>query len=78
MDRNTELKFSERVILLDVAFLNRTVGMVQEVMSARLGRPLPKLDLAAWLDCLLLDAGIRDFSSAEVQVLLAMERRRMP
>lgn len=71
MDRNTELKFSERVILLDVAFLHRTVGMVQEVMSARLGRPLPKLDLAAWLDCLLLDAGIRDFSSAEVQVLLA-------
>ena len=65
------MKFSERVILLDVSFLNRTVGMVREVMSARLGRPLPKLDLAAWLDCLILDAGIRDFSSAEVQVLLA-------
>lgn len=44
--------------------------MVREVMSARLGRPLPVLDLVAWLDCLLLDAGIRDFSSAEVQVLL--------
>lgn len=71
MDRNAELKLSERVILVDVSFLNRTVGMVREVMSARLGRPLPMLDLAAWLDCLLLDAGIRDFSSAEVQVLLS-------
>lgn len=71
MDRNTDLRFSERVILLDVSFLNQTVQMVREVMSVRLARPLPKLDLAAWLDCLLLDAGIRDFSSAEVQVLLA-------
>ena len=70
MDRNTDLKFSDRVILVDVSFLSRTVGMVQEVMSARLRRPLPRLDLVAWLDCLLLDAGIRDFSSAEVQVLL--------
>lgn len=70
MDRAAELKLSERVILVDVSFLNRTVGMVREVMSARLGRPLPVLDLATWLDCLLLDAGIRDFSSAEVQVLL--------
>ncbi|WP_307759598.1 L-selectin [uncultured Mediterranea sp.] len=70
MDRTAELKLSERVILVDVSFLNRTVGMVREVMAARLGRPLPVLDLAAWLDCLLLDAGIRDFSSAEVQVLL--------
>ena len=70
MDRAAELKLSERVILVDVSFLNRTVGMVREVMSARLGRPLPVLDLVAWLDCLLLDAGIRDFSSAEVQVLL--------
>ena len=71
MDKNADLRFSERVILLDVSFLSHTVGMVREVMSARLGRPLPKLDLAAWLDCLLLDAGIRDFSSTEVQVLLA-------
>lgn len=70
MDRTAELKLSERVILVDVSFLNRTVGMVREVMAARLGRPLPVLDLAAWLDCLLLDAGIRDFSLAEVQVLL--------
>ena len=71
MDRNANLKFSERVILLDVSFLKQTVGMVKEIMSARLNRPLPKLDLVAWLDCLLLDVGIRDFSSAEVQVLLA-------
>ena len=70
MNRTANLKLSERVILIDVSFLNQTVEMVREVMSARLGRPLPMFDLVAWLDCLLLDAGIHDFSSAEVQVLL--------
>ena len=70
MNRTADLKLSERVILIDVSFLNQTVKVVREVMSARLGRPLPMFDLVAWLDCLLLDAGIRDFSSAEVQVLL--------
>lgn len=70
MNRTANLKLSERVILIDVSFLNQTVEMVREVMSARLRRPLPMFDLVAWLDCLLLDAGIRDFSSAEVQVLL--------
>lgn len=61
MNRTANLKLSERVILIDVSFLNQTVEMVREVMSARLGRPLPMFDLVAWLDCLLLDAGIRDF-----------------
>lgn len=71
MDRTAELKLSKHVILIDVSFLNQTVGMVREVMSARLGRPLPKFDLVAWLDCLLLDAGMPDFSSTEVQVWLS-------
>lgn len=55
--------------MLDVAFLNGWVSNVRRVMSERLGRELPKLDLVEWLTCLLLDAGVRGEQN-EVQVLL--------
>ena len=66
---DTNWKFAEYVILLDSAFIRQTVRMIREVMASRLGRPLPPLDLVAWLDCLMLDAGHRE-KDAEVQVLL--------
>ncbi len=66
---DTNWKFAENVVLLDSAFIRDTMRMIREVMSSRLGRPLPPLDLVAWLDCLLLDAGIKE-KDAEVQVLL--------
>ena len=69
---NTNWKFAEYVILLDSSFLRQTVRMVKEVMTARLSRPLPPLDLVAWFDCLLLDAGLRG-KDYEVQVLLTHE-----
>ncbi len=71
---NTDWKFTKNVILLDTSFINQTVRMVSEVMSARMGRPLPPLDLVAWLDCLLLDAGLRG-TNQEVQVLLTRENK---
>ena len=67
MDANW--KFAEYVILLDSVFIRQTVRMMSEVMASRLGRPLPPLDLVAWLDGLMLDAGFRG-KNAEVQVLL--------
>jgi len=66
---NTEIKFSENVVLLDVAFLNGWVSNVRQIMGERLGRELPRLDLVEWLTCLLLDAGVRGEGN-EVQVLL--------
>ena len=51
MNRTADLKLSERVILIDVSFLNQTVKVVREVMSARLGRPLPMFDLVGWIVC---------------------------
>ena len=69
---NINWKFAEYVILLDSSFLRQTVRMVKEVMTARLSRPLPPLDLVAWFDCLLLDAGLRG-KDYEVQVLLTHE-----
>lgn len=64
-----DIKFSENVILLDVAFLNGMVHRVREIMGQKLGRELPPLDLVEWLTCLLLDAGVRGDGN-EVQVLL--------
>lgn len=66
---NTDIKFSENVVLLDVAFLNGWVSNVRQIMGERLGRELPRLDLVEWLTCLLLDAGVRGEGN-EVQVLL--------
>ena len=68
MDKN--VKFPEYVVLVDTAFLQRVVRDVRTVMSGRLGRQLPPLDLPLWLTCLLLDAGVRGADN-NVQILLA-------
>lgn len=52
-------KFSENVMLIDVAFLNEIVRNVKDVLGTRLGRELPPVDLPAWLSYLALDAGLR-------------------
>lgn len=65
----TDIKFADHVVLLDVAFLDGMVRSVREVMERRLGRELPPLDLAEWITCLLLDAGLRGGGN-DMQVLL--------
>lgn len=64
-----KVKFSENVILIDVAFLNDIVCNARTFFGARLGRELPQLDLPAWLSYLALDAGLREGDN-EIQVLL--------
>ena len=67
---NTNVEFPEYVILADTAFLQDTVQDVRNIMSLRLGRQLPLLDLSLWFTCLLLDAGVRG-TDHDVQILLA-------
>ena len=67
---DTNVKFPEYVVLVDAAFLQSAVRDVRRVMSLRLGRQFPLLDLPMWLTCLLLDAGVRGADN-EVQILLA-------
>lgn len=62
-------KFSENVILIDVAFWNKIVCKVQKILSTELGRELPDVDLPAWLTYLSLDAGLRGDAN-EIQVVL--------
>lgn len=63
------IKFSENVILVDVSFLNETVGDIKSFMGERLGRELPDVDLPAWFSYLALDAGLEKGDN-EIQVLL--------
>ena len=71
---NPNIQFPEQVILLDAAFLQDTLHSIHRIMSERLGRTLPPLDLPTWLTCLLLDAGVRNTDN-EVQVLVADESK---
>lgn len=64
-----KVKFSENVMLIDVAFLNEMVHNVKTFMSEKIGRELPDLDLPAWLSYLALDAGLRGADN-EIQVLM--------
>lgn len=64
-----KVKFSENVMLIDVAFLNELVCNVKTFLSTKIGRELPDLDLPAWLSYLALDAGLRGIDN-EIQVLM--------
>ena len=66
---NTDIKFAANVILIDTEFLNNTIHEIRQVLSERIGRPLPPLDLVQWATCLLLDGGLCG-SDNETQILL--------
>lgn len=66
------ITFASNVLLLDVAFLNNTVGHVKKLMAGRLGRNLPDADLVNWLICLALDGGLRGDGN-ELQILLVAD-----
>lgn len=64
-----KIKFSENVILIDVAFLDEVVCGAKKFLEGKLGRELPPVDLPAWLSYLALDAGLREQAN-KVDVLL--------
>ncbi|ADV43703.1 DUF6621 family protein [Bacteroides helcogenes] len=64
-----KVRFSENVILIDVAFLNEMACSVKEFLGMKLGRELQNIDLPVWLSYLSLDAGLREDTN-EIQVLL--------
>lgn len=46
-------------LLIDTAYLDNAAGKLAQVFQDNLGRPIPPADLAKWLDCLMLDCGLR-------------------
>ncbi|MBR1733429.1 MAG: hypothetical protein IJ729_06820 [Alloprevotella sp.] len=53
------MAWSENVILIDAAYLDRFAHELAEFFKATLGRNIPKADLALWLDYVALDAGLQ-------------------
>ena len=56
---NNELKFAEKVILLDAAYINKVTTDLSKHFSQVIGRELPKADLPIFLECVAMDAAIQ-------------------
>lgn len=57
---NNDLKFAENVMLIDAAYINKVTTDLKEHFKQVVGRELPKADLALFLECLSMDAGMKE------------------
>ena len=80
--------WSENVILADADYIDRVAFDLIVNFERMLGRPIPKADLARWIDCVALDAGMRPLESlpqsgeiggdsTQVILLHAKERKQL-
>lgn len=72
------VKWSENVILADADYVDRVAFDLTVNFERMLGRRIPKADMARWIDCVVLDGGLREGAN-ETQVVLmhGKEKRRM-
>lgn len=70
---NNELKFAEKVILIDAAYINKVTGDLSRHFSQVIGRELPKADLPIFLECVAMDAAIKP-GEHTLQVLFVYEK----
>ena len=66
---NNELKFAEKVILIDASYINKVTGDLSQHFGQMIGRELPKADLPIFLECVAMDAAIQPGENV-LQVLL--------
>ena len=70
---NNELKFAEKVILIDASYINKVTGDLSAHFSQMIGRELPKADLPIFLECVAMDAAIQPGENV-LQVLLVYDK----
>ena len=70
---NNELKFAEKVILIDAAYINKVTKDLSQHFGQVIGRALPKADLAIFLDCVAMDAAIQPGDNV-LQVLFVYDK----
>lgn len=68
-----QIKLSENVMLIDVAFLNFVVTDLKKYFEQVLKRPLQEINLTGLVSYLALDAGIEEGAN-EVQLLMVYDR----
>lgn len=60
-------------ILVDIQYVDFVVADMRKYYHGQLGRDIPKADLAYWLDCVALDAGLRPGENT-IQVYLVHDK----
>ena len=70
---NNELKFAEKVILIDVAYINKVTKDLSQHFGQVIGRELPKADLPIFLECVAMDAAIQPGDNV-LQVLFVYDK----
>ena len=71
---NTQIKLSETVMVIDVAYLNFVINDLRKYFEPLLGRSLQTVDLALFTMYLAMDAGLKG-SDNDVQVLLVYDEQ---
>ena len=72
---NSELKFAEKVILLDAAYINKVTKDLSQHFGPIIGRKLPKADLPIFLECVAMDAAIQPGENT-LQVLFVYDKEQ--
>ena len=70
---NNDLKFAEKVILIDASYINKVTGDLSQHFGGMIGRELPKADLPIFLECVAMDAAIQPGENV-LQVLLVYDK----
>lgn len=71
---NNELKFAEKVILIDASYINKVTADLSRHFGQVVGRELPKADLPIFLECVAMDAAIQPGENV-LQVLLVYDKK---
>ena len=72
---NNELKFAEKVILIDAAYINKVTKDLSLHFGQLIGRELPKADLPIFLECVAMDAAIQPGENV-LQVLFVYDKNQ--
>ena len=70
---NNELKFAEKVILIDAAYINKVTKDLSQHFGQVIGRELPKADLPIFLECVAMDTAIQPGDNV-LQVLFVYDK----
>ena len=70
---SNEVKFAEKVILVDAVYINKVTSDLSNHFSQVIGRELPKADLPVFLECVAMDAAIQPGENV-LQVLFVYDK----
>ena len=70
---NNELKFAEKVLLIDAPYIDKVTADLSQHFSQVIGRELPKADLPIFLECVAMDAAVQPGEHV-LQVLLVYDK----